>query len=222
MNTVFTKNFEEPEFDIREILRYSGCKEPTEEILRVLDECINECRKELVYRVCYCEVEVNISDEYVDFPFAQVKSAALAKNLSGCKSAIVFAATVGIGIDRLIAKYGKVSQTKAVFFNAIGAERIESLCDMFEKEQREFKVAEKQFLHPRFSPGYGDFDIAVQADIFRVLDCPKRIGASLNRSLLMSPSKSVTAVIGISDKQSVCASGCDLCDKKNCAFKERV
>ncbi len=222
MNTVFTKIFEEPEFNIKEILRYSGCKEPTEDVLCVLDECIEECKKELVYRVCYCETCVNVGEGCVDFPFAKVKSTALAKNLSGCKTVILFAATVGIGIDRLIAKYGKVSQTKAVFFQAIGAERIESLCDTFEKEQMDFKAAEKKFLRPRFSPGYGDFELGVQSDIFRVLDCPRRIGLSLNKSLLMSPSKSVTAIIGVSDKQEVCASGCDLCNKKDCAFKERI
>ena len=99
--------------------------------------------------------------------------------------------------------------------------RIESLADTFEKEQRNFKAAEKKFLRPRFSPGYGDFELGVQSDIFRVLDCPRRIGLSLNKSLLMSPSKSVTAIIGISDRQAVCASGCNLCDKKDCAFKER-
>ena len=221
MNTVFTKIFEEPEFNIKEILRYAGCKEQTADVLDVLDECIEECKKELVYRVCYGEFPVTFGSGYIEFPFTRVKSTALAKNLSGCETAIVFAATVGIGIDRLIAKYGKVSQTKAVFFQAIGAERIESLADTFEKEQRNFKAAEKKFLRPRFSPGYADFELGVQSDIFRVLDCPRRIGLSLNKSLLMSPSKSVTAIIGISDRQAVCASGCNLCDKKDCAFKER-
>ena len=48
----------------------------------------------------------------------------------------------------------------------------------------------------RFSPGYGDFDIVYQKDIFAILDCPKRIGLTLNSSLMMSPSKSVTAIIG--------------------------
>lgn len=33
--------------------------------------------------------------------------------------------------------------------------------------------------------------------IFSLLDCPKRIGVTLGDTLLMSPSKSVTAFIGI-------------------------
>ena len=43
---------------------------------------------------------------------------------------------------------------------------------------------------------YG-FASDAERDIFRLLDCPRRIGLSLNESLLMSPSKSVTALIGI-------------------------
>ena len=44
------------------------------------------------------------------------------------------------------------------------------------------------FTRPRFSPGYGDLPLTVQKDFFRVLDCTRKIGLSLNDSLLMSPS----------------------------------
>lgn len=55
-------------------------------------------------------------------------------------------------------------------------------------------------LKPRFSAGYGDLPLEVQKDIFRVLDCPRKIGLTLNDSLLMSPTKSVTAIVGIEDE----------------------
>ena len=51
---------------------------------------------------------------------------------------------------------------------------------------------------PRFSAGYGDLPLGVQREIFAALDCPKHIGLTLNDSLLMSPTKSVTAIVGIS------------------------
>lgn len=220
MNEVYTKIFDEPEFNIKEILRYSGCKEPTEDILRLLDECINECKNQFSYRVCYAIFPVQTDEDSVSLPFAKIKSKALLKNLSGCEAAVVFAATVGIGIDRLILKYGKTSGAKAVLFQAIGAERIESLCDAFVKEQEAYFGRENLFCRPRFSPGYGDFEIDAQSDIFRVLDCPRRIGVSLSESLLMSPSKSVTAVVGISEKPEICESGCDFCNKHDCEFRE--
>ena len=52
-------------------------------------------------------------------------------------------------------------------------------------------------LAARFSPGYGDLPLEFQREIFRALDVPRRIGVSLGSSCLMSPSKSVTAIVGI-------------------------
>ena len=106
---------------------------------------------------------------------------------------MIFATTVGIGLDRLIMKYSRLSPSRAVCLQAIGAERIEALCDAFCDELKsDFAVTS-----PRFSPGYGDFSINFQTEIFKALDCPRKIGLSLNSALLMSPSKSVTAIVGI-------------------------
>ncbi len=219
MNTVFTKIYDAPEFNKKEILRYAGCKEEFDGILDLIDECIEECKNMLTYRICYAEFEISLLQNEVKFPFMKVLSDALSKNLSACKTAIVFAATVGIGIDRLITKYGKISPLKAVVFQAIGAERIESLCDVFNKDLADDFNRKQLFIRPRFSPGYGDFCLEKQADIFRALDCSKKIGVSLNESLLMSPSKSVTAIIGVSEKPLNCTHTCSSCDKIDCDFR---
>ena len=62
----------------------------------------------------------------------------------------------------------------------------------------------------------------VYREIFRVLDCPRRIGLTLNESLLMSPSKSVTAVFGVTDRpEGDCApGGCAACGKQDCIYRE--
>ena len=117
-----------------------------------------------------------------------------------------FAATIGIAIDRLISKYNHISPVKALFMQAIGAERIEALCNLFNSEIRDEAVAKGGTTRPRFSPGYGDLPLEVQKEFVILLDCSRRLGVTLNESLLMSPSKSVTAVIGVSysdDKEGV-------------------
>ncbi len=212
MNTILIKTYPAPPFDRKEIFRYAGCSEPTEEIKALIEECISECEKVLSYKVCYTELPVSIDGDKIDFSVMSTESTKLAKNLSGCNSVIIFAATVGLELDRLIAKYGRISPSKALIFQAIGAERIESLCDTFNNEIK--------FTRPRFSPGYGDFPLDAQRDIFRILDCPRKIGLSLNESLLMSPSKSVTAIIGISDcKSKNNINKCKQCEKKDCSFR---
>ena len=65
---------------------------------------------------------------------------------------------------------------------------------------------------PRFSPGYGDFPLEVQRDFERILEMPKTIGVTLSDSLLMTPTKSITAVIGLSEIDTNCEkSGCEQC-----------
>ena len=95
--------------------------------------------------------------------------------------------------DRLIKKYSISSPVRAVVFQAIGSERVESLCDVFCADV-EKKIGKK--CRPRFSPGYGDLPLEFQKTVFSCLE-PSRIGVSLSGELFMTPSKSVTAIIGI-------------------------
>lgn len=193
---IITKTYKEPPICEKEILRYAGCKCKDTETLKLLHSCIDEARDKLSYNVCYRELPMSTDGLSCDFGCFFVKSQHLAKNLKGCKRVIVFSATVGVGIDRLIAKYTRLSPSRALILQAIGSERVEALCDTFCED---IKQERNVILRPRFSPGYGDLPLAVQKDIFCVLECSKKIALSLNDSLLMSPSKSVTAFIGITD-----------------------
>lgn len=187
MSTV--KTYDAPPLNRREILRYAGAKEETPELAALLDECLAEIGDSLCYKVAYAAYQPLYEEWSVDLGFAEVTSADLLKNLEGADAVIVFCATVGIGIDRLIAKYTRISPAKALLMEAIGNERVESLCDLF--------CAEQNAAGPRFSPGYGDFPLEVQKDIFLALDCPRKIGVTLCENLLMTPQKSVTALLGI-------------------------
>lgn len=194
---VFQKFYNEPHVNRKEVLRYAGCRgDVPENIDALLDDCINECKNALSYRVCYTECPVIFSDGKIDFGFAKVESANLLKNLDGCSSVVIFAATVGLNMDRLISKYSKVSPSRSLVFQALGAERVEALCDLFNGEIKEEALENGFSTCPRFSPGYGDLPLAFQRDIFKILDCERKIGVTLGENLLMSPSKSVTAIIG--------------------------
>ncbi len=190
---IYVKNFSAPPVSTKEILRYAGCKEAGEDILTLIKECMPEAERVLSYKVCYGEFGLSVSDEVCDFGAFSVASSDLSKNLEGCDRVLIFAATVGVGLDRLIAKYSRISPSRALLFQAIGAERIEALCDLFCKESG-------LKLKPRFSPGYGDLPLCTQKEIFAVLSPEKRIGLTVNDSMLMSPTKSVTAIVGISEE----------------------
>ena len=80
---------------------------------------------------------------------------------------------------------------------SLGNERIEALCDAFCSSVADRKAREHLAVTSRFSAGYGDLSLEYQKKIFDLLDPPSRIGLTLNSSYLMSPSKSVTAIIGV-------------------------
>ena len=52
-------------------------------------------------------------------------------------------------------------------------------------------------LRPRFSPGFGDLALSIQPDILAITNARKNLSITLDEGFLMSPSKSVTAFVGI-------------------------
>lgn len=246
---IFTKNYAQPPVNRREILRYMRCTDAGDTFDDLLDACLAELLPQLVYKVCWRVSEVTrtvptrenppqacdclqastqpLGETLLHLGFMQTDSQGLCRNLQGCDKVILFAATVGLAPDRLIARYGRLSPTKALCMQAIGAERIESLCDAFCDELAADYAAEGYQLRPRFSPGYGDFPLDAQKAFFQALDCHRKIGLSLNDSLLMSPSKSVTALIGLlpqavqtADAEARPHAGCASCAKTDCLFRQ--
>lgn len=191
---VVTTSYPSPPVDEREILRYAGCRGTDGEIEKLLSSCLAEVEAQLSYRACSRLFSVQCLPDGVRLDGLLIPSSSLAAHLKDCQEAVVFAATVGVGIDRLIARYSRISPSRALLLQAIGAERIEALCDLF---CAELAKEHPKGLASRFSPGYGDMPLACQKDLFRYLECEKRLGLTLHDSLVMSPSKSVTAVVGL-------------------------
>ena len=158
-----------------------------------IEKCKAELLKVITYKYAYVKVPVDLSEEdYVNLQFTKVKSKNLYKNLQGCDKAFVFAVTVGIGVDRLLARLNMMSQAKHFITDALSSAAVESYCDYVnELIQRDLKTK------PRFSPGYGDLPLDIQPDILGVLSADKTLGITLNSSLLMTPVKSITAIMGV-------------------------
>lgn len=217
---VLVKNYSQPPVCEKEILRYAGCREADGEMTALIQKCMAEVKNKLTYKVCYRVLPVAVQGACCDFGTFTLTSEKLAANLRGCREVILFAATIGVEIDRLIARYGRLSPVKALIFQAIGAERIEALCDAFCAD-----MAKEQGIgfKPRFSPGYGDLSLTAQKDVFAALDCARQIGLTLTDSLLMTPSKSVTAFAGVTESKNEDKHvKCSICDKKDCIFRGNI
>lgn len=126
-------------------------------------------------------------------------SKSLAKHLKGCHAVYLLCATIGATFDALQRRTAARSPSDAFVLQAIGAAAIEALVDDTELEmQRE--LAEGESLVQRYSPGYGDYPLDAQRRLLALLDAPRTVGVSLTDALVMAPSKSVSAIIGVTRK----------------------
>ena len=208
----------------KEILRDLGYRgKPADEIVtNSIESCLAELLRVTSPKCIYQIIPVTFGENHiVTIVSISIQSKNLSQNINGCKEAALFAATLGAQTDLLIQKYNKLDMSKAVILQACAATVIEAYCD----EQQDFMKEEagKQglYLRPRFSPGYGDFPLTYQKDLLGVLNCQKRIGLTVMDSLILAPSKSVTAVIGLTEESTTChIARCMTCQAKNCPFRK--
>lgn len=210
--------------DRKEVKRYLGYgrTEVDSGVSEVIENSIHLLEHTACPKFLYQDYPLMVypDKEEVDFTAFQTKSKNLTKNLKGCERVVLFAATLGIQVDQLIARYSRIRITEGVVLQAAAAAMVEEYCDICQaKIGREMKAA-GWYMRPRFSPGYGDFPLDHQKDIVSVLQCPKKIGLTVTDSLLLAPVKSVTAIIGLSrDEQPCHKHGCEECKKMDCQFR---
>ena len=218
MYKIEIKTYSSAPINYGEVIRYSGAKKSDENLKTLIDDCLSECEKEkaINFAVCFTETPVSINGDEIDFSAFTLKSKNLVTALRGATSVLVFASTIGIGIDRLIKKYSDINPVRALILQALGAERVETFIDLFIADYEKSRGVK---LSPRFSAGYGDLPLAAQRDIFGLLSPQKHLGLTLNDSLLMSPSKSVTAFAGINGACERKERNCENCCKRNCEYR---
>lgn len=129
-------------------------------------------------------------------------SRSLARYIGNSRGLYLFGATLGSRVDTALRRMALRGVAEAAAGQAVAASLIESYCNACCEELQGQLPPEKQ-LKWRFSPGYGDWSLSEQRILFPVLDCAHTIGLTLTESCMMAPVKSVTAVIGITEKNEM-------------------
>jgi cobalamin-dependent methionine synthase I len=101
-------------------------------------------------------------------------------------------------------RYSVTDIAKAVTMQAAAAAYLEEYLNNWQYTMKEKFSLEGKYLRPRFSPGYGDFNIEYQKEIIGLLDTSRKIGLTLTDGCMLVPTKSVTALIGISRSNENC------------------
>lgn len=183
-------------YNEKEILRYLGyCGVSADEQTgSLIDEVYQELLKVIQPKYIYREYDFDRSDDGVTIEDIEFKSKKFLFHLKNSSSVVLFGATLGAGADTLVRRYSVSDTARAAVTHAVAASLIENLCD---QACEEIKYTLGGTHRPRFSPGYGDLEISTQRDFFKLLDMSRRLGVSLSDGCIMTPTKSVTAFIGI-------------------------
>lgn len=182
-----------------------------------MDVLMDECEKAVLEKASskYLYVEK-------DLPCPQIMGGKdIESHLNGCEKAIVMCATVGSEVDKLIRISQISDMARAVVMDSLASVAVEQVCNAFDKI-----IAEKYSDYNmtfRFSPGYGDYPIELQKIILQMLDAPKKIGLCTNDNFLLTPTKSVTAVLGLSKNPIERKKrGCAICNmRETCKFRRK-
>lgn len=182
-----------------------------------MDVLMDECEKAVLEKASpkYLYVEKNLLCPQI------MGGKDIESHLNGCEKAIVMCATVGSEVDKLIRISQISDMARAVVMDSLASVAVEQVCNAFDKI-----IAEKYSDYNmtfRFSPGYGDYPIELQKIILQMLDAPKKIGLCTNDNFLLTPTKSVTAVLGLSKNPIERKKrGCAICNmRETCKFRRK-
>lgn len=218
--------------DKLEVLRYLGINTdpPPQDVLSLIDEC----GAELLSSVCPKYVYKISPLTYTNgIPVIECGDIALAgktaiNRLAGCTHIAILSATLGLKADTLIKRCQITDMTRALLYDACATDFIEKVCDRASSEIADIVQNDGLSVTDRFSPGYGDLSLNLQESVCAVLDTARKIGVNPTPELLLVPSKSVTAFIGIgspaalkANMYTTCQARCNFCSmKNNCRFSK--
>lgn len=206
--------------DENEVLRYMGYPagyKPDDALSKAIKEKSKILLETAMPKSVYSGFDIECAENGVALINSDIVllGNSIKEHLKTCKKCVIMAATLGVEVDKLIRKAQISSVSDALILDACATTYIEAFCDEIESEIKE-KFGFGNF---RFSPGYGDFPIALQKNIITLLSAEKKIGLCVNSADILTPSKSVTAVIGLIDKCMNKTNKCELCpNKERCAF----
>ena len=133
------------------------------------------------------------------------------------------AVTLGAEVERLLRRYSATDVALATAADAAASVLVDQMADLLEAHIRSQLAQKHWYMTGRYSPGYGNWPLPVQADLCRVLDTGRAIGLGVSASYLMAPRKSVTAALGVADHPvKGRLAGCGHCVLRDtCGYRKR-
>jgi len=208
-----------------EALRYLGYGQntPDSKVQDLLDECEEVLRSIAKPRFVYKVFDINIIKEGVEVLNTNLvlPGESIKEHLEGCEKAVLMGVTISMDVDRLLRKTQVNDMASAVIVDSLASVAVEQVCNKIEEFIKKELAEYNQTW--RFGIGYGDLPLDIQGDFLDVINAPKIIGLSASKSNMLIPTKSVTAIIGLSKKEIIkIKRGCQTCNMKDsCTYRKK-
>lgn len=219
--------------DEEEVLRYQGChnnklKKVNKTIMKITREEIERGYNLFEPKGIYSPVkikQISFSGGRVDLKnsFSLNFSNSIINLLKGTNYLILGVVTIGSSLENKVSEFFTQEEyPRAVALDAVGTVAVESLSRYI--RNLVCQEAKEQFFKTTryFSPGYGDWDISQQKDIFKIIPTNK-IGVSLTESCMILPRKSLSWIISIGKGVIISSEerdACKICKAKNCRYRK--
>lgn len=206
-------------------LGFGGIK-PGQDTIKLVDECAREIQDISNPKYTYEIFDIKRQNKVLFLKGSNIifsEDDIIMHSLKDSSKAALIAATLGLEIDRKILLYMKTRPIKGLVLDACASAAVESLFSKADSEVKSIALAQDLYAAFRYGPGYGKFPLHFQFEILQALDAYRKIGLSVTESFLLSPRKSLTAIMGL--KQAVPGKGenrtkCMSCSAVNCQYRK--
>ncbi|WP_054739698.1 vitamin B12 dependent-methionine synthase activation domain-containing protein [Cellulosilyticum ruminicola] len=210
---------------LKDALRYIGMpmEQANKEIIRKVEEAYELIEHIAKPKAISHKLNISLNGDEVIFENTalKVESSDLARLLRNAKSCYIMAVTLGQEVDRQIGIKQRLDMLDAMILDSCASVFIDKVCDEHEQELMK-SLKEGEFFTMRFSPGYGNVPLKAQRPFLNVLQTEKKIGLTLTRTNMLVPTKSITAIVGISNQKEKRQKSCGTCNLvKTCSYRKR-
>ncbi len=199
---------------------YGAVDSYTEE---VIDKIISECRKCMSPQGSFTQLKAlkNDASEKIsieDMSFQTGRT--IKKMLAGSETYVFLIATAGPGPETMARELLEKGEfLEGYIADLVASALVESVANQVQDHIRQLADQSGLKITNRYSPGYCKWDVSEQQKLFQLF--PENCcGITLSESSLMSPIKSISAVLGLGSSVSYQEYTCEICSMKECVYRK--
>ncbi|HYE90788.1 MAG TPA: vitamin B12 dependent-methionine synthase activation domain-containing protein [Terriglobales bacterium] len=211
--------------DPDEVLRFQGYKAgvdvPSADVRALFDEALALGRTLMRPRAVLRTYPVTRDGDRLQADGVTLTIPQIAQRWGAIEELTAGVCTIGHALERHAADLWEARELPlAMMLDSVGSGAVESLAEYVNDQLCGEGIARGVKVTNRVSPGYGGWDVAEQSQLWRL--CPgDPIGVTLNESCFMTPTKTITILVGAGPDARVddYFSQCARCWMRDCAYR---